>query len=99
MIQLIPKCNYHKLDGTVEVSYITHIYSLSGFFTDLGGHKCGWHISLGTNDTAENYSENACMEQHSVPEHLPDIDEYEEDEPPTDEEYIEAAKIMLGEET
>lgn len=98
MTQRTQKYNYHKLDGTVDVVYITHLYSESGYFTDLGGHKAGWHISLGTHDKAENYTEIAGTEQHSIPESLPDVDVYEEEEPPTDEEYIEAAKIMLGEE-
>ena len=48
-------------------------------------------------DSEDNYIEETGTEQHDVPASLPDVDIYEEDTPPTDEEYIEAAKIMMGE--
>ena len=75
----------------------THIYAETGHLIDKTSHICGWHIQLGTADSEDNYTEEAGTEQHDVPESLPDVDIYEEDTPPTDEEYIEAAKIMMGE--
>lgn len=97
MTKLIQNIILHKLDGTTETTEMTHIYSENGYFIDNSEHKCGWHIQLGTADSEDNYTEEAGTEQHDVPASLPDVDIYEEDTPPTDEEYIEAAKIMMGE--
>lgn len=95
MITLTQKIILHKLDETTEVSFITHIYSETGYFTDSKAHKCGWHIQLGTTDTASNYTEVPGSEQHAVPASLPDIDAYEEDEDAEAADY-EAALTKLG---
>lgn len=97
MTKLTQNIILHKLDGTTETTTTTHIYAETGHLIDKTSHVCGWHIQLGTADSEDNYTEETGTEQHDVPASLPDVDIYEEDTPPTDEEYIEAAKIMMGE--
>lgn len=54
---------------------VTHIYSETGYFVRVGDtHPQGWHIQLGTSDSADNYNEVPGSESHNVPAFLPDIE-------------------------
>ena len=87
---------FHE-DGSLATT-VTHIYSGNGHF-ERGGLYQGWHIQLGTNDTAEHYTEvTSESETHDVPASLPDIVipdpvEPEEDEA-TDEDYEDALREL-----
>lgn len=58
---------------------VVHIYAESGYFVDKSKKKkdrsdVGWHIQLGTNDSADNYTEVPDEnEVHAVPDSLPDL--------------------------
>ena len=75
---------------------VTHIYSPAGHF-ERDGFPQGWHIQLGTNDTAEHYTEVTDGSTHTVPESLPDIyiEEPEEGEEATAEEVVTALEGIL----
>lgn len=58
---------------------ITHIFAESGHFVEKTKKKkdrsdVGWHIQLGTEDSADNYTEvQDENELHDVPDSLPDL--------------------------
>lgn len=58
---------------------ITHIYAESGYFVEKSKKKAdrspvGWHIQLGTNDSADNYVEVPDEnEVHIIPDSLPPL--------------------------
>lgn len=74
------KTQYFKTPDGEIMDTITHIYSENGHF-EKNGKKQGWHIQLGTNDAAENYTEVIDNNvTHAVPEVLEDeIIEFTED--------------------
>jgi len=97
MTILTQKIIFHALDGTTSESISTHIYAPTGHFEDSKGHKAGWHIQLGTSDSPDHYVEIDDGTPHDVPESLPDIDVYEEeDESDAETADYEAALAKLG---
>jgi len=97
MVVRTQNVNFHNLDGTVDTTVTTHIYASTGHFEDSKGHRAGWHIQLGTSDSPENYTEIDDGTPHDVPESLPDIDVYEEeDESDAETADYEAALAKLG---
>lgn len=62
------------IDGSTQeiLCVLTHIFSSDGHFV-RDEKPQGWHIQLGTYDSADNYTEVHNGEQHEVPESLPDI--------------------------
>lgn len=85
-------------DGTQTTSERVHLYAETGRLIDKNGLPAGLHIELGTGASADDYQEEPGTEQHSIPASLPDIEITETEAEPTDEDYIAAAKILLGEE-
>lgn len=67
-----------KQDDGTEYD-VTHIYAESGYFVEKATKKkdrspVGWHIQLGTNDSAENYIEVADENEiHMIPDSLPEL--------------------------
>lgn len=93
MITLTQSIRIHHTDGSVDVHEKTHLYT-HGHFTEGG-----WHIELGTGKNPSDFTE--VVEPgttNPIPESLPDIDVYEEDDADaTIEDYEEALTEIFGE--
>lgn len=68
----------HQKNGEVFEFDIDHIFVDTGHFCNMNGKPCGWHIQLGTNDSADNYSHEFSDEWHDIPDELPTVELYEE---------------------
>lgn len=86
---------YLNYDGTAAFT-VTHIYSERGHF-ERNGHACGWHIQLGTNDRADNYTEVEDGSTHEVPASLPDIILPEPEPDPAEEATVSDYQDALTE--
>ncbi len=83
-------------DGSKEETERVHLYAETGRLIDSRGRAAGIHIELGTGASAAEYAEEPGTESREIPEILPEIEIIETEDEPTDAEYIEAAKILLG---
>lgn len=70
----------HKTDDTIEEFDVDHIYSETGHLCNMQGRACGWHIQLGTYDSADNYSEEFGNEFHEIPDILDIVEIYDSEE-------------------
>lgn len=100
MKQLTQKTTVHKIDGTTEVTYQTYLYAEGGYFTDLSGRYAGLVICLGTEDSADHYTEVQSdvrfLPPEDIPESLPDIEIWEEEDEDATEEDLYGALEELG---
>lgn len=81
-------------DETVDEFDAIHIVSETGHF-EKDGKDQGWNIQLGSGASVEDYTEVDDGLNREIPV-FEDVEETIEDEEPTDEELVEAAKILLG---
>ena len=74
----------NKLDSTTAEWTETHIFAEDNclFKKKDGGSVLGWHIQLGTLDSAENYEDILVEGEsvHEVPDSYPDITLQEQEE-------------------
>lgn len=97
---IILKQNYKNENNEVIFEQI-HIYSENGYFYK-NNKKTGWHIAIGTTDSADKYEERIEPGTfHSVPESLPDvvvIDLPTDEEIPAEEALKELQEVIENEE-
>ena len=86
------KITTHHLDGTTEERTVTHIYSKHGHFI-----PAGWHLELASDKTPSDFQETLDEGvEHVVPDSLPDIEIYEEEDP-EEEATVEDYEQVLEE--
>ena len=82
----------HKLDGTTEERTVTHIYSKYGHFI-----PAGWHLELASDKTPADFQEVLDEGvEHPVPDSLPAIEVYEEEDP-EEEATVEDYEAVIEE--
>lgn len=88
-----------KEDGTL-LNTLTHIFATTGTFKGKNNLPAGWHIQLGTYDSADNYTEYPDpANPHEVPDTMPDIiipDEEPDPEADATEDDYQAALRDMG---
>ena len=81
MVTLTQRVLLKEGETTTLIDTLTHIFAPTGTFRDKQDRPAGWHIQLGTYDSADNYTEYPDpATPHEVPDAMPDIIIIPEDE-------------------